>query len=312
MALHERNDIEDLIIRYLDGYATSQEAKQVKQWVDQSAANRASFDEMKVIWDTSGTVTALSEAEMEADWQQVKGRLQRTSNARVFNLRPWLRIAAGIALVLIGGMGAYYVLNQPKGVQQMVLSDGTKVWLAQGAILDYPQRFGAIRSVELTGKAYFDVAEDPQHPFQVTAGPLQIEVLGTSFNLIYEEDSSAVQVASGRVKVITESNRDTAILSKNEQASWVNQQLQVSINQNPNYLSWKTNVFEYDGVPIEEVIIELGDHYGKKVVMGADFEGDCPLVATFEEETWDNILITLKRSCGITVKAERNTFYFSR
>src|SRR5690606_20172851 len=88
----------------------------------------------------------------------------------------------------------YNTLNIPYGKQfDVVLSDGTHVFLNSGTSLRYPVTFikGKDRTVFLSGEAYFEVAKDEGHPFVVDANEIQIEVLGTKFNVSrYPEDSN--------------------------------------------------------------------------------------------------------------------------
>lgn len=100
----------------------------------------------------------------------------------------------------------------PKGGQYKVhLPDGTTVWLNAASSLHYPTAFtGSLRHVDLKGEAYFEVAKDKAHPFIVSAGKVEIKVLGTHFNIsAYEDDAAnkttllegSVQLTSGNHKM---------------------------------------------------------------------------------------------------------------
>lgn len=77
-----------------------------------------------------------------------------------------------------------------KGEYQVILSDGTKVWINSDSKLEFPDRFHKnVREVKLTGEAYFEVIADPQKPFYVQVGEAKVQVLGTAFNVsAYQED----------------------------------------------------------------------------------------------------------------------------
>ncbi|MFR7808806.1 MAG: FecR family protein [Butyricimonas faecihominis] len=79
----------------------------------------------------------------------------------------------------------YYTINIPYGAEyNLVLSDGSKIYLNAGSTLRYPDQFiGDKREVFLTGEAYFEVKSDSLHPFIVHASDVAIRVLGTSFNV---------------------------------------------------------------------------------------------------------------------------------
>ena len=101
----------------------------------------------------------------------------------------------------------YNTLQIPRGMDyQLMLSDGTEVWLNAESSLRFPVHFtGKERRVYLTGEAYFAVAADAAKPFSVTAGQVDVAVLGTEFNIMAYENEPAVQTAlvSGSIKVNT-------------------------------------------------------------------------------------------------------------
>lgn len=110
----------------------------------------------------------------------------------------------------------YNTLEAPKGGQyQIVLIDGTKVWLNSASVLKYSTRFSASeRKVELTGEAYFEVAKHKKQPFRIITGDQEIEVLGTQFNLSAYSDESSIKttLVEGSVKV-------TALSSSRQRAA---------------------------------------------------------------------------------------------
>src|SRR5690606_14575437 len=92
----------------------------------------------------------------------------------------------------------YNTLTNRRGsrVINLMLSDGSNVWLDAGSTLKYPIAFiGAERKVEITGEAYFEVAKNPDMPFYVTHEDVNIKVLGTHFNVnAFEDDDSNIKV----------------------------------------------------------------------------------------------------------------------
>ena len=120
---------------------------------------------------------------------------------------------------------AYNVLKVPYGKKFLIsLSDGTAVHLNAGTSLRYPIKFlkGHKREVFLDGEAYFDVAKDKQHPFLINTGKLNIEVLGTKFNISsYEEDPQVnTVVVSGLVKVYDDTSDNSDLVTPGRMASW--------------------------------------------------------------------------------------------
>ncbi len=103
---------------------------------------------------------------------------------------------------------------------QLVLPDGTRVWLNAGSKLDYPKQFtGTNREVTLEGEAYFDVTANKQHPFWVHTRAFTVKVVGTAFNVraYADEDSAATSLIRGSVEVeLTANKKNTVLLRPNE------------------------------------------------------------------------------------------------
>jgi len=105
---------------------------------------------------------------------------------------------------------------------QLVLSDGTRVWLNSETSLKFPVQFTHNkREVILEGEAFFEVTKNPNAPFIVKTGQMDVEVLGTSFNVSAYKDEATVQatLVEGKVKVSSQyGNASEQILKPNEQA----------------------------------------------------------------------------------------------
>lgn len=117
----------------------------------------------------------------------------------------------------------FNTLSIPRGGEyQLVLPDGTKVWLNASTSLRFPTRFtGNERKIFLKGEAYFEVMENRQMPFHIEVGnDMKVEVLGTHFNIMSYEDENDTKttLVEGKVKVTCQSN--TLVLSPSRQAIW--------------------------------------------------------------------------------------------
>lgn len=151
-----------------------------------------------------------------------------------------------------------------KGEYQLVLADGSKVYLNSESRLRFPTRFvGTERRVYLEGEGYFEIAKDTLMPFIVETGELDVRVLGTSFNVnaYASEKSIRTTLARGRVQV---SNRLTGlgeIIVPGQQAEWkdgyfTTREVDVSI-----YTSWINGKFYFEGATLEEIAAQLQRWY---------------------------------------------------
>ena len=119
------------------------------------------------------------------------------------------------------GEGGYNTVTTPRGGQyQLILSDGTKVWLNAASYLRFPVRFsGEERMVEMSGEAYFEVAHNAARPFRVKAGQHVVEDIGTAFNVnaYSDEPVARTTLIEGSVRV---SGQKTFTLHPGQQAQW--------------------------------------------------------------------------------------------
>lgn len=145
-------------------------------------------------------------------FQKIKSGYQK---AAAILLLPLLVFSAYYFINQYDNGGAYFTTSAARGQKaQVVLPDGTKVWLNSETKLDYPVSFGkGERQVELSGEAFFEVTENKETPFFVNAGLIKIKVTGTSFNLkAYPDDEEAEAVLmEGEIEMIALSEKDKGV-----------------------------------------------------------------------------------------------------
>ena len=152
-------------------------------------------------------------------------------------------------------------IQTPRGGQyQVILPDGTKAWLNAASSLTYPTAFtGVDRVVQLNGEAYFEVTDNKDKPFKVMVGNMQVNVLGTHFNVMAYEDEKAIitTLLEGAVKV---TNGGVAHLLKPGQEGRIDRSSDafrltgVDANQ---AVAWKNGVFQFGGASIETVMRQI-------------------------------------------------------
>lgn len=164
-------------------------------------------------------------------------------------------------------------IQTPRGGEyQVVLADGTKVWLNSSSSLSYPTTFtGRDRQVQLKGEAYFEVAEDKNKPFKVSVGDMQVDVLGTHFDVMAYEDESAIKTTllAGAVRVTKGSA--SRVLEVGQEASMDRNSASLKVNDVDveDAVAWKNGFFQFDGASIETVMRQLTRWYDVDV----EYEG---------------------------------------
>ncbi|HMH21377.1 MAG TPA: FecR domain-containing protein [Puia sp.] len=174
------------------------------------------------------------------------------------------------------GQTIFNTLTTPPAAQfQVVLPDGSRVWLNNASSLRYPTSFaGNTREVELTGEAYFEIAKDAARPFEVRVNDMKIDVLGTSFNVMAYANESAVKTTllSGGVKVFWGDKH--SILKPGQQALVNASGLKLTDEVNIDaVIAWKNGFFNFDNADIPAVMRQIGRWYDVEV----NYEGTMPV-----------------------------------
>jgi len=175
-------------------------------------------------------------------------------------------------------------LSTPKGGQyQVILSDGTKVWLNAASSLSYPTVFtGNERKVMLKGEAYFEVAKNAEQTFKVITDRQELVVLGTHFNINSYEDEPEIKTTllEGSVKVSSLQTNQTILLKPGEQSALKKSgKLKVDQVNAENAIAWKSGLFQFQGSSIQEALRQMARWYDVTI----EFEGEVPDIQLWGE-----------------------------
>lgn len=222
-----------LLTKYLSNETDESEMIQIGQWETASPENKEILEKLQKSWDCATTGAGMQEWNIQKSKEQfllklVQYQLNKENETSSFYESGWKIIRnvlayAAVTLLLIGLPSLFIyrhyfmsppdsidgkILTQisaPKGSKtELVLADGSKVWLNAGSVLKYGTDFNKTnREVYLDGEAYFDVTKNKNKPFLVRANKLTLYVLGTSFNVksYNEENTVETTLIKGAVKV---------------------------------------------------------------------------------------------------------------
>lgn len=158
-------------------------------------------------------------------------------------------------------------INVPKGQRvNIVLADGTSVWLSPRSKIKVPNEFKqANRVVELDGEGFFEVTKNVEHPFIVKTGKYNVKVLGTRFNVFAYSEKSRFEtcLVEGSVLVYNRDNeKDGLYLKPNEKVSLENNRLVKSVSDFNNEKYLESGVFSFQSKPFIEILEYLSLWYG--------------------------------------------------
>jgi transmembrane sensor len=176
---------------------------------------------------------------------------------------------AGVNAVL------YNTLTIPPGGQyQVVLPDGTQVWLNSSSSLSYPTEFkGNSRIVKLTGEAYFEVAKNKDMPFYVEMNKVQVKVLGTHFNIsaYVDDDALTTTLLEGSVQI--SKNNTLALLKPGQQAVVGSNADAITVSKARinEALAWKNGYFMFNDDNIVDIMKKVSRWYDADIEYKGNF-----------------------------------------
>ena len=203
---------------------------------------------------SSGEKYMLGEKDTTLTMADGKGSLQTKDRTLIMQARPDAEASL------------YYTLNVPYGAEyDLVLPDGTKIYLNAGTTLRYPERFReGSREVYLIGEAYFEVARDSHRPFYVNIGNARVQVLGTAFNVSAYRDERTTEVALLNGKVRFDATDGKHVLSPGEIAALDKAQGITEVREGDvaSIIAWKEGRFYFEDMRMEDLALKLSRWYG--------------------------------------------------
>ena len=208
---------------------------------------------------------------------------------------------------------SYVTIHIPNGKKfNIVLADGTSIYLNSGSTLRYPTFFkkDISRSVTLTGEAFFEVAEDKAHPFIVESDAIKIKVLGTKFNVNnYAENQNIHTVlVEGSVSLLNPKNSDEILLKPNQKADWYRKDNTIHVEDvNPyRYTAWMDGKLIFRNAKFNKISRALERKYNVKIeIENKELEKEI-FDASFDFESIREVLESFKRSYSFEYKIDKN------
>lgn len=155
------------------------------------------------------------------------------------------------------------------GRYEIILPDGTHVWMNAASTLKYPTSFSSLkeRKVELVGEAYFEVAKDKRHPFIVKTLSQEVKVLGTHFNINSYQDEPAIKTTllEGSVKITLLNGKSSKMLLPGQRAEQNGNEIEVNDADLDQAISWKNGDFMFTGEDLGTVMREIARWYNVEI-----------------------------------------------
>lgn len=303
----------DLLYRFFEGHASVEEMKSIKEWAETSEENSKLLRRERKLFNAI----------------ILSGRLKRmerqTTKKKNYFIREFLKIAS-VVVITVGVTAALFSVGKdrddvnvamqtitvPAGQRvNLDLPDGSNVWLNAGTTMKYPVSFmKGKREVILNGEAYFEVAHNEKSPFVVRTHAMDIEVLGTKFN-VEAYSKKAVFEASlmqGKIRVKSPHNEKTAVvLLPNYKTTLKDGRLVVSKIDDYNVYRWKEGLYCFKSKRFTQIMEDLERYYDLKIQVDKKSIESVALTGKFRiSDGLDYALRVLQKDVAFTYRRDKD------
>lgn len=288
----------NLIAKKLSGQISHEEARLLQEWLAASSENQRQFRQIEEAWQAASYQPSVRN--QEQTFAKIAAQIGLTQKqavplARSCSRRRHYRWQVAASLILLIGATWLFVWHNdqrgqeplreevasaliskhnPRGQKSLItLPDGSRVKLNAESSLEYHADFAQTRRVTLTGEAFFDVVRDTLRPFVVSAGKVQVRVLGTSFNVqaFPSEENTMVAVASGAV-LVQNGPEKSGPMSQLRAREMVRVSRQDGTFAESNFdpaeaLAWKDGILTFQQASFKEIVHRLERWYGVDFVV---------------------------------------------
>lgn len=261
--------MDELLMKYIKGETTPEEREKVVRWLDEDPEHIHQYHSLRKLYDISL-------------WSPIEESQQEEKQTRT--LKPvwieFLKVAAVILITFLGTKAFFDWKDEPVKMQtvivpagqraELLLTDGTKVWLNSRSKFKFPDRFQKdARNVELDGEGYFEVTHQEDAPFTVHTSKYDVKVLGTEFNVkaYNSKNQFEASLLKGSVEVSNMNKSQEVRLRPDEQVISDGSQLIRSVILDKNYFRWKEGLLCLDDESIGGLIDKLELYYDVKIIV---------------------------------------------
>ncbi|MFY9150372.1 MAG: FecR domain-containing protein [Prolixibacteraceae bacterium] len=325
--------IPDYLIAYLHGEASEEQELLAVEWLKVSE-NMKIYQELEKINEWTADLNLLQDFNLQEGKQKVTKKYR--ANKLVMLLQWTQRVAAILFIpVLLGGIWYYLqqnelrknleglivtqeIVTQPGTKTHLFLPDGTEVWLNAASSIQFPSAFaGSERRVKLNGEAYFKVFHNKKQPFIVNTGYVEVEALGTAFNLsAYSGDYTiSATLEEGKVKITDEKKSDKIMyLDPDCQVNYypTTNTYKTSHVRVQDVIAWKDGVLIFNETPFYEMAAKLGHWFNADIKITDESIANYRFTGTFTSESLEQVMELLTLSTPISYSMSKRTLMDNR
>jgi transmembrane sensor len=364
-----QQSINEIIARILSGESTTEDDLFFIDWLEKDRENVKVFSEKEKYWNSIDLIYNKYRFDHRKAFGKFKFAVSRYkkhksrpsfSSGRVKTYLGWA--AAGLLLLGLGSVITYYLISDsytspvnyevkvPVGSRSnIILADGTSLWLNAGSRLTYSSNFGENdRIVHIEGEGYFDVNKQNGHPFTVITSQLQIVATGTSFNVKSYPEEGIIQatLVSGSLIIKRTNHKDREsglLLEPNQQMTYYKESSEfvlknerkdqpVSVKDSviqedtsdkrdlpkivlrkgidPEiFTSWKDNRLIFDNETFSSIAVKFERRFGARIVINDEEIRSKKFKGVFDEISMEQALTALQFASPFDYYIKNDTIY---
>lgn len=322
----------ELLHRLIAGTTTEEENRQLMEWFRQCASKEEFFMLFETAWKES--LDEMPRDVQERMYRRLSRELDEKKTKTIllrsrFSWKVWPQIAVACIIIVLGLVN--YRMNDKqkqlstqnftvlaeKGQRAFItLPDSTKVWLNSDTKISYPADYGLKeRNVTLVGEAYFEVAKNPDKRFIVEAKGMQVEALGTSFNVnAYQNDNKIIaSLFSGSVRVSYD--RHVAILKPHEsvKVDLLNRSFSRYKDESmQNIALWRKNEITFDGESLEEITHIMSRLYNTTICIEDESLKKVCYIGTIRNNNLENFIDIINLTTPVVYENKGDTVFLRK
>lgn len=332
------NRHKNLAAKYLSGNCNTAEKQWFEHWLSVSDENQRWFDNQKLIWNSSEAKSLKHDLDVELALSKVHQRIAFMHNHHKISVKQANRFSAlnkwvaSAAAVLLLGLAVFFVLKseskQPlqhiaasqKMDVPLQLPDGSEVILNTNSEITYPQEFSTSkRTTSFRGEALFEVAGNPEKPFQILTDHFGVEVLGTKFNLnaMPGSDKYIVDLIEGKLRLFTFDQNpndriEQLVLLAGERGVFdvETRRIERTAQTDLNFMAWHSGILEFINMPLVDALETINASYHINFILSAEHK-DLKITARFENESVEELIESLQTIYNFEVTRNGDMVYLN-
>lgn len=352
-----------LIVKNLKNEISEPEKKKLFEWIYLDPQNEKLFYRLKDIWETSNYRQVTDKASTQEEWEKLSRLIIQMKSGNLFDnkikvrrLYRTLQLAAIVLVTFLAGFliqkylpekPEYTTVKVPYGAKSEVeLPDGSKIWINSGSSLKYPARPDDKEVfIYLKGEAFFDIVKNEKRKLNVKTSTINVQVLGTAFNVKSYDDDDLVEttLVRGRISITGKVGNKTIkpiLLKPNQQMRLIKGKQEVMIGDlkekaesqrikgNEQAIPihepgmqisgevdletvtcWKDNRMVFKSESLSELARKMERWYNVEIIIEDEGLKESKYTGVFEKETIEQAMNALSLSLPFTYRIEKNEIH---